>query len=132
MAFVYAFRGAVDEADKWGESATRLSPADPLLPLLFMARAMSRFVIEDYQGAMDLSNQALAVAPDAQPAWRMQAATLEIMGNHEKAAEAVKHLLALGPVTMEWARRELTPTQDPEAWALYLDALSRAGVPDGI
>jgi len=130
MAFVYAFRGAVDEADKWAESATRLSPADPLLPMLFQARAMSRFVIEDYQGAVDLSNQTLAVVPDFQSAWRMKAATLEMMGDHEKAAEAVEHLLALGPVTMEWARRELTPTQDPEAWSLYLDALSRAGVPE--
>ena len=130
MALVSCFRPDSATTDHWAARTEELSPADPLLPIVSVARSMARFGEGDYAGALEVVDKTLAVAPELQSAWRLRAASLEMLGDHAAATAAIESVLALGPVNMEWIRKEATPFAEPEPWATYLDALHRAGVPD--
>jgi TolB-like protein len=130
MAAVDGFRPDSAAADHWARRAEELSPTDPILPLISAARSMARFGEADYAGALNIADETLAATPQLQPAWRLRAASLEMLGDHAAAAAALERLLELGAVTMEWLRKETTPFRDPNLWETYLEALRRAGVPD--
>lgn len=130
LALTTCFRPDSQSADRWAKQMEELSPADPLLPIATMARSMARFGEADYAGALAFAEQAVTMAPKLQPARRVQVAALEMLGDHAAAAAAVEELLAMAPVTMKWAREELTPFADPKPWGIYLEALRKAGVPE--
>ncbi len=130
MALVNCFEPDAAATDYWATQMEDLSPADPMLPVADTARAMALFGEGDYEGALVMADRALARAQELQPAWRLRAASLEMLGDHAAAANAVEKVLELGPVTMEWIRQEATPIAREEAWDAYLSALRAAGVPD--
>lgn len=130
MAGVTGFRMDSAASARWAAQAEELSPADPMRPSTDAALSLSLFGEKDYQRALEVADGALDRSPDFGSGWRLRAASLEMLGDHEGAAAAVKKLLEIAPVTMEWFIREGTPLADPDAWARYLDALRQAGVPE--
>ncbi len=130
LAVVNCFRPDSNATDSWALRVEELSPVDPILPLVTAARSMARFGEGDYAVALAFADEALLEAPRLQPAWRLRAASLEMLGEHDAAARAITQALSLGPLTMGWVKQELTPFSDPEAWANYLNALEAAGTPE--
>ncbi len=131
LAAICSWRGDVTGADTWTATAVKLSPADPMLPFARVCRAMARFVAADYKGALLIADEVLSENRGLPSVWRVRAASLESMGEHELAAESVRQMERLAPITMSWARENLTPFTDPERWQAYLSALESAGIPPG-
>lgn len=129
MATISMWRADSAATDRWAARCRELSPADPMLPFFSLAPSMARFGEGDYAGALEKSDEVIANV-ELPSVWRLRAASLEMLGDHEAAAAAIKRMQALGPVDMEWLRRNLTPFVEPQASETYLDALRRAGVPD--
>ncbi len=131
LASICCWRADVDGADAWTASAQELSPADPMLPFAHFSRAMALFATADYVGALRICDQVIDAAPELPSIWRIRAACLESMGDHAGARAAIDRMEALAPITMAWARENLTPFTDRERWGAYLSALEAAGVPPG-
>ena len=129
MAAISMWRADSPAADHWTARIRELSPADPMLPFFSLAPSMARFGEGDYSGALEKLDETM-LAAELPSAWRIRAASLEMLGDHEAAAAAVQRMQELGPVNMEWIRQNLTPFVAPEPWETYLDALHRAGVPE--
>lgn len=129
MSLEQAFRMNVDKCDAAFHQMQRLSPRDPLLTFYEASRAMARIGVGDYRAALTIIEPVLVRRPTLMPAWRIQAVAQELLGHHEDAVESVRRLLQLGPVTVEWMRRNLAPFEDPDAMERYYRALAAAGVP---
>ncbi len=129
MAAICCWRADLGATEAWADQAEELSPADPMLPFTWMSRGMARFGNGDYQGAVTIADQVIAVAPELPSSWRIRAASLELLGDHEGAREAVERVQAIRPITVAWARTNLTPFADPDDWDRYLSALESAGLP---
>lgn len=130
MSLEQAFRMNVEKCDAAFEQMRRLSPRDPLLTFYEASRAMARIGVGDYEAALTVIEPVLASRPTLMPAWRIQAVAQELLGHHEDAVESVRRLLELGPVTVEWMRRNLAPFEDRDVMERYYQALSSAGVPE--
>lgn len=128
MASLRCWRSDVDGADSWARLAEELSPADPMLPFAAMSRSMARFGAGLYGEALKIANEVIEIAPELPSAWRIRAASLEMLGRHHEAADAVARVLTIQPFTLDWARENLTPFSDADRWEIYLSALGRAGV----
>lgn len=129
LAAICCWRGDVDGADAWTASAEELSPADPMLPFAHFSRAMARFASADYVGAVEITDQVIVAFPDLPSLWRIRAACLELLGDHTGARAAIDRMEALAPITIAWARKNLTAFTDPDRWNAYLSALEAAGIP---
>ncbi len=129
LASICCWRGDVDGTDAWTAAAAESSPADPMLPFAQMSRAMARFAAADYSGALHITDQVIEAAPELPSIWRIRAACLESIGDHEGARAAIARMQAHSPITLAWARENLTPITDPVRWEAYLTALQSAGVP---
>ncbi|MDH3248329.1 MAG: tetratricopeptide repeat protein [Acidimicrobiia bacterium] len=130
MSSLRCWRCDVDGTDTWARQAQELSPVDPMLPFAAVSRAMARFGAGRYDEALEIVDEVIEVAPELPSVWRIRAASLEMLGRHEEAADSVSRLLALQPFTLDWARTNLTPFVDTDRWDIYLSALGRAGVPE--
>ncbi len=131
LAAICSWRGDVPGADAWTASALKLSPADPMLPFARVCQAMARFAAADYDGALAITDEILLENSDLPSVWRIRAASLESIGEHALATEAIRQMERLAPITMSWARDNLTPLTDPQRWRAYLSALESAGIPPG-
>lgn len=131
LATVHCWDGDVVATDARVAEATRLSPADPMLPFANVARAMARFATGEYVDGLEITDSIIEAAPDLPSVWRVRAACLESQGDHGAACAAIDRMMELAPITIAWARANLTPLTDPELWDAYLSALQRAGIPAG-
>lgn len=130
MTLVSALRPDSAAADEWAARLQDLSPEDPMAPLLVSMRALARFGEADYHGALTLADEGLEHTRELQPLWRMRAASLEMLDEHEAATAAVASLLELAPITMTQVREIATPFMDAQPWEIYLHALKDAGIPE--
>jgi adenylate cyclase len=131
LAHVASFRHDVETAEERTKTVLELSPADWSVPLALLARAMARFGVGDYEGALASVDEGLAIVPSNPSGLRVRAASLEMLGRHDEATRVIERLLELDPVTLVWLRSNLTPLEDPVAWQAYLGSLEAAGVPPG-
>lgn len=129
LASICCWRGDVAGTDAWAAGAEELSPADPMLPFANVSRAMARFAAADYAGALQICDELIEAVPELPSVWRIRAACLESIGDHAGAWAAIERMETLAPITMAWARDNLTPFTDPIRWDAYLAALEAAGVP---
>ena len=77
--------------------AMRLSPVDPLMPLMQMAIAHAHFFAGRYDDASSWATAALRGTPNLLPALRIGAAADALAGHLEPAQKAVARLLQLNP-----------------------------------
>lgn len=129
LVHIASFRHDIETAEARAATVLELSPADWSVPLALFARAMARFGVGDYEGALASVDEGLDLVPSNPSGLRVKAAALEKLGRHDEAARVIDRLLGLGPVTLAWLRSNLTPLEDAAAWEGYLGSLEAAGLP---
>ena len=95
--------------------ALRLNPHDPRNCWSWNSLAMGRYLLEDYQGAVDAATQAFRVGPRSIPAYRWLIAALGRLGRTDEAQDFIRQAgAAVAPVPFDdyaqrrfpWLREE--------------------------
>lgn len=95
--FIKSWLGEPEAAVAHLTHAMRLSPVDPLMPLMQMATAHAHFFAGRYYDASAWATTALRGTPNLLPALRIGAAADALAGHLEPARKAVARLLQLNP-----------------------------------
>jgi TolB-like protein len=138
-ALAWTFRGWVhlylDESDPAivaFERALRLSPLDPLGWYIKGGLARAHLTAGRYEEAMRWVDQTILELPRWTPALWMKVVLYELMGRHNEACEALKPLLEAWPgFTTEAFASYAKLHYTPRLRAIYVEALRRAGLPEG-
>jgi len=111
--------------------AMRLSPVDPLMPLMQMATAHAHFFAGRYDETWSWSAAALRGTPNLLPALRIGAAGAALAGHTQTAQKAVARLLQLNPNERVSNLEDIFgPYRRPEDPRSYAEGLRRAGLPE--
>jgi TolB-like protein len=126
-----AYEGRYDEAIGQFEKAISLSPNDPQRWAFLTYGALAMIFKRDFETALEWAERA-SVVPNCQY-WTTahMAVALAYLDRHAEAKGAIAKLLAEKPgFTCEFAKRKLFYIKRSEQLALYLDGLSKAGLPE--
>jgi TolB-like protein len=129
--FIKSWMGEPEAAVAHLMYAMRLSPVDPLMPLMQVATAHAHFFAGRYTEASSWANAALRGTPKLLPALRIGASADAFAGQLEPARKAVARLLQINPgerVSNLEAIYGPYRRQD-DAWR-YGEGLRRAGLPE--
>ncbi|WP_426407775.1 winged helix-turn-helix domain-containing protein [Bradyrhizobium ganzhouense] len=111
--------------------AMRLSPVDPLMPLMQMATAHAHFFATRYDEASSWAARALRGTPNLLPGLRIGAAAYAMAGQLEPAQKAVAGLLQLNPDERISNLKDIFgPYRRPDYPERYAEGLRRAGLPE--
>ncbi|MCK1395464.1 winged helix-turn-helix domain-containing protein [Bradyrhizobium sp. 1] len=129
--FIKSWMGEPEAAVGHLMYAMRLSPVDPLMPLMQVATAHAHFFAGRYTEASTWANAALRGTPKLLPALRIGASADAFTGNLESARKAVARLLQINP---DERVSNLEAIYGPyrradDAWR-YGEGLRRAGLPE--
>lgn len=129
--FINSWLGEPEVAVAHLMHAMRLSPVDPLMPLMQMATAHAHFFAGRYDDASAWAVTALRGTPNLIPALRIGAAGDALAGRLEPAQKAVARLLQINPnervSNLEAIFGPYRRPQDPER---YREGLRKAGLPE--
>jgi TolB-like protein len=129
--FIKSWLGEPEAAVAHLVHAMRLSPIDPLMPLMQMAMAHAHFFAGRYDDASSWAATALRGIPNLLPALRIGAAGYALAGHLEQAQKAVARLLQLNPnervSNLEDIFGPYRRRKDPKR---YKEGLRKAGLPE--
>jgi TolB-like protein/tetratricopeptide (TPR) repeat protein len=129
--FIRSWLGEPDAAVAHLIHATRLSPVDPLMPLMQMAMAHAQFFGGRYDDGSSWAATALRGTPNLLPALRIGAAGYALAGHLEPAQNAVARLLQLNPNERVSNLEDIFgPYRRPEDPQRYAAGLRKAGLPE--
>jgi len=129
--FIKSWQGEPEAALTNLTHAMRLSPVDPLMPLMQMVTAHAHFFAGRYDVASSWAVAALRGTPNLLPALRIGAAADALAGHVAPAQKAVARLLQLNPNERVSNLDDIFgPYRRPEDPARYADGLRRAGLPE--
>ncbi len=136
LAIALVVTGQLDEAISECDTAIRLSPRDPIIWGFYNMRAWARFLLGDYEAAVEDGRS--AIRHPAAPFWPHAnlASALAHLERREEAKIALDKLLEVKPdFTVDAALAALSPL-NPEAlrpqMKTWIDGLQKAGldIPD--
>ncbi|WP_426410678.1 winged helix-turn-helix domain-containing protein [Bradyrhizobium ganzhouense] len=129
--FIKSWMGEPEAATSHLALAMRLSPVDPLMPLMQVAMAHAHFFAGRYGEASSWATAALRGTPRLLPALRIGAAADAFAGQMEPAQKAVARLLHINPdERVSNLEAIFGPYRRPDdAWR-YGEGLRRAGLPE--
>jgi TolB-like protein len=129
--FIKSWMGEPEAAVSHLALAMRLSPVDPLMPLMQVAMAHAHFFAGRYGEASSWATAALRGTPRLLPALRIGAAADAFAGQMEPAQKAVARLLHINPdERVSNLEAIFGPYRRPDdAWR-YGEGLRRAGLPE--
>jgi adenylate cyclase len=129
--FIKSWLGEPEAAIAHLAYAMRLSPVDPLMPLMQAAMAHAHFFAGRYGEASSWATAALRGTPKLLPALRIGAAADAFAGQLEPAQKAVARLLQINPnERVSNLEAIYGPYRRPDdAWR-YGEGLRRAGLPE--
>lgn len=129
--FIKSWLGEPERAVAHLALAMRLSPVDPLMPLMQVAMAHAHFFAGRYDEASSWSKAALRGTPKLLPALRIGASADAFAGQMESARQAVARLLQINPnERVSNLEAIYGPYRRPDdAWR-YGEGLRRAGLPE--
>lgn len=129
--FIKSWMGEPEAAIAHLTHAMRLSPVDPLMPLMQMATAHAHLFAGRYEETAMWATAALHGTPNLLPALRIGAAGYAFAGQMDAARKAVARLLALNPGERVSNLGDIFgPYRRPEDPMRYAEGLRRAGLPD--
>jgi len=129
--FIKSWLGEPEAAVAHLMHAMRLSPVDPLMPLMQMATAHAHFFAGRYADASSWATAALRGTPNMLPALRIGAAADALAGHLEPAQKAVARLLQLNPNERVSNLKDIFgPYRRPEDPLRYAEGLRQAGLPE--
>lgn len=128
--FIKSWLGEPEAAVAHLTHAMRLSPVDPLMPLMQMATAHAHFFAGRYRETASWAAMALHGTPNLLPALRIGAAGDALAGNLEPARRAVARLLQLNPNERVSNLKDIFgPYRRPDDPRRYEEGLRKAGLP---
>ncbi|GIQ77261.1 winged helix-turn-helix domain-containing tetratricopeptide repeat protein [Bradyrhizobium sp. RD5-C2] len=129
--FIKSWMGEPDAAVTHLAYAMRLSPVDPLMPLMQAAMAHAHFFAGRYEEASSWATTALQGTPNLLPALRIGASADAFAGQLEPAQRTVARLLQINPnERVSNLEAIYGPYRRPDdAWR-YGEGLRRAGLPE--
>jgi adenylate cyclase len=114
LGWVHLRRGEFDKSPEFFDKAILASPDDPTLAHFYGGKAYANFGLKNYDQAIDLARQAIAINPNyVQYIHATLVAALALAGHDAEAREALQRYLAL-PST--------GPLKTIAAWKAYLSA----------
>jgi len=122
--------GEPELAIKHEEQAMRLSPLDPLCPVMWAAIAFAHFCAGRYEQACAWATKALREAPDYLSALRMAAAGNALTGRLAEAQTAVMRIRQIAPTLRVSNVKDWASFRRPEDLARLEDGLRQAGLPE--
>jgi TolB-like protein len=129
--FIKSWLGEPDAAFAHLMHAMRLSPVDPLMPLMQMVTAHAHFFAGRYDDASSWAVTALRGTPNLLPALRIGAAADALAGRLEPAQKAVTRLLKLSANERVSNLDDIFgPYRRPEDPMRYAEGLRKAGLPE--
>jgi TolB-like protein len=129
--FIKSWMGEPEAALTHLTYAMRLSPMDPLMPLMQMVTAHAHFFAGRYDDASSWAATALRGTPNMLPALRIGAAGDALAGHQEPAQKAVARLLQLNPNERVSNLEDIFgPYRRPEDPKRYKEGLRIAGLPE--
>ena len=129
--FIKSWMGESEAAVTHLAYAMRLSPVDPLMPLMQAAMAHAHFFAGRYDEASSWASAGLRGTPNLLPALRIGAAADAFAGQLEPARKTVARLLQINPnERVSNLEAIFGPYRRPDdAWR-YGEGLRRAGLPE--
>jgi adenylate cyclase len=114
------------------QHAMRLSPLDPLGYVFACGRAFSHTIAGEYEDALLWVDRSLREMPRFRAAINLKVILYALLGRMEEARQSLARLreLVYG-LTIASYTEFLAPMLAPEIVALYIDALRKAGLPEG-
>jgi TolB-like protein/DNA-binding SARP family transcriptional activator len=122
--------GEPELAIKHEEHAMRLSPLDPLCPVMWAAIAFAHFCAGRYEQACLWATKALRETPDYPSALRMAAASNALTGRLADAQNAVMRIRQVAPTLRVSNVKDWASFRRPEDLARLEDGLRKAGLPE--
>jgi TolB-like protein/cytochrome c-type biogenesis protein CcmH/NrfG len=122
------FCGLWEEGDREARHALRLSPRDPFAARYCGVAAFARFIGRDYDGAIQLSRDALRQRHDLVGAHRVLTAAAGMSGLTDVAAAALQELRRAQPnISLAWIATQMPIKRDVDR-EHYLEGFRRAGL----
>jgi TolB-like protein/class 3 adenylate cyclase len=128
--WIRCFNGQQDLAVEHLERAVRLSPVDPQRPGMLAAIAAAHFSAGRFDAASSLAKTAMLEQSNNFIAALVAAAANAMAGNLDVATLAMERVCELDPNFRLHKVKYRLPSRQPEAIALWEDALRRAGLPE--
>jgi TolB-like protein/class 3 adenylate cyclase len=128
--WIRCFNGQQDLAVEHLERAVRLSPVDPQRPGMLAAIAAAHFSAGRFDVASSLAKTAMLEQSNNFIAALVAAAANAMAGNLDVATRAMERVCELDPNFRLHKVKYRLPNRQPEAIALWEDALRRAGLPE--
>ncbi len=110
--------------------AVRLSPLDPLMPVMQNAAAHAHFVAGRYDEASSCAEMALRELPETHSLLRIAAASNALAGHMEEAKKVSTRLRQLDPTLRVSNLKDVLGPFRPEDLARYEEGLRKAGLPE--
>ena len=141
LGWDYAELGQFEKALGYVDKAIRLSPHDPYLFGWHEFKSWLYFGLKQYDQAIDLARQSIAISPNFTLAHADLVEALVFAGHEAEAREALQRYLALPPAGLrtiaawEAYKAQITnPHTDPrllDMWDRKIEGLRKAGLPEG-
>jgi adenylate cyclase len=123
--------GRDDEALASFNEALRLSPRDPVNFYWHYLMGFALFIIGRYQEALECTEKALRDNPNLPGIYRLRAACLSQLDRVDEAKTALADFLRLSPEANVASTKAQIPMKRPKDLERYIEALRRAGLPNG-
>lgn len=125
---IEAMSGNSDKALELLQRAQRLNPRDPRNWLIAASFALSHFVAGRYEEAVSFNSRALLQNPRYLASLRILTASLALLGQQEKAAEALDRFLKMDPQASLSTLRIRLGFMDERVWKRLAEGLRLAGL----
>lgn len=124
-ALIYS--GRPTEGLKAMSTAARLDPREPTWAWPMDRIALGHYYARDYEAAVAEARRVIRACPGFPHIYRWLAAALGQLGRAREAAQALDHLHAIAPASLDMYVRNRVPYHRPEDYAHMLEGLRKAG-----
>jgi adenylate cyclase len=109
------------------KAAVRLDPREPKWAWPMDRIALAYYYDRDYAAAVAEARRVIRSNPDFPHIYRWLAAALAQLGHAEEARQALQHLVAIAPASLDVFVRHRFPAHRPEDYVHMLEGLRKAG-----
>ncbi len=125
---IMILKGDMEAARTHMETASQLSPRDPMWTSWLLTYNIGVYVAGHYEEVVERADEVFRISPDNPAVFRQRAAALAMLGRSEEARQDIDRLLELIPGnTISQVREQLSFFPDLER---FLEGLRKAGLPE--
>jgi tetratricopeptide (TPR) repeat protein len=130
MGLIHAHMGHYDDANRHLDTAIRLSPRDPTLSWVGLARVVAALIADLPDEYLARAKEFTDDVPDLVAGWRHVAAAYVMQDRLDEAKAAIAQVLRLSPDDGLELLGQAIPISNPEVRERFLGYLRKAGLPE--